>query len=280
MAIDPGAEPYYADEMGFFTKAGLKATVQSLPNANAMVAALVAGDIDIGFLGVNILEQAHAKGIPLIAVAPAAVVDPSRHVVFMMVRNGVSIASAKDFEGKTVGSSPLRSIGELAMDTWVDKNGGDSSKIKYLDLPYPAVPAAFEQGRIDAAIIVEPFATLSKPNAHAFGPDPMTAIAPSWLGNTYVCTKAWAAAHPDQIARFAAALRETAGWANKNPDQTATILAKYSKASVASIQSGARALFSDQKLTPAMFQPTIDVLVRYKEIDGLKADELVYQSPR
>jgi ABC-type nitrate/sulfonate/bicarbonate transport system substrate-binding protein len=51
--IDPGAEAYYADEMGFFNKDGLKATVQTLPNALTVIAALMSGNLDIGFVGIN-----------------------------------------------------------------------------------------------------------------------------------------------------------------------------------------------------------------------------------
>ncbi len=229
----------------------------------------------------NNLETAYAKGLPLVAVAPASVIDASRgHIVYVLVRNGVAITTPKDLEGKTIGSSPLRSIGELATDLWVDKNGGDSNKIKYLELPFPAVPAALEQGRIDGAIIVEPFATLSKPYAHVIGPDPMTVVGDGWLGNAYVTTKAWAAAHPDLIAHFVTAIHDTADWANKNPDQTAVILSKYTKAPVATIQSGARARFGLQ-LTPAIIQPSIDLMVRYKQIDKrYLADEIIYQAPK
>ena len=221
--IDPGAEPYYADEMGFFTKAGLKATVTTVPNANAMVASIVSGGIDVGFLGINVIEEAYAKGVPLVIIAPAAVVDSTRRVVYMMVRNGVPITTAKDFEGKTIGSSPLRSIGELAMDLWIDKNGGDSSKVKYLDLPFPAVPWRCSRAASTVRSSSSRSPSMSKPYATTIGPDPMTVVGDGALGNAFACTKAWAMAHPDLVAKFAAAMRDTADWANKNPDQSATI---------------------------------------------------------
>jgi len=45
----------------------------------------------------------------------------------------------------------------------------------------------------------------------------------------WFATTAWADAHPDLVRRFAAAMRETALWANRNPAQSLPILVKYIK---------------------------------------------------
>jgi ABC-type nitrate/sulfonate/bicarbonate transport system substrate-binding protein len=82
------------------------------------------------------------------------------------------------------------------------------------------------------------------------------------------------------VAKFAAAIRDTADWANKNPDKSAVILSKYTNATVAMIQSAPRSRFVD-KVTPAIVQPTIDLLLRYKQIPtAFKPEEIIYQAPR
>jgi hypothetical protein len=43
-------------------------------------------------------------------------------------------------------------------------NGGDSSTVNFVEIPFPAMPAALETGRIDAASVAEPFIGVAKKN--------------------------------------------------------------------------------------------------------------------
>ena len=279
--LDAGAEALYAADMGFFAKAGLNVTGQIIPNGNVVIESLVSGAIDVGYVGITYLEVASQKGLPLVAIAPAGYLDASKtRVGYLMIRNGVEVKTPKDLEGKTIASFPLQSVGQLATNYWIDKNGGDSSKVKYLEVPFGATAGAMQQGRVDGAILVDPFATAAKSVATVFGPDPFAAVAPVWLGGAFVTTKAWAAAHPDQIKRFVAAIRETADWANKNQAKSAAILSKYTQIDIAIINASPRVLYDDT-LKAARIQPTIDLIARYKLIDApFKADAVVYQVPK
>jgi NitT/TauT family transport system substrate-binding protein len=279
--IDAGAEALYAADMGFFTKAGLNVTTQIIPNGNVAIESLLSGAIDVAYVGITNLEIAYKKGLPLVAIAPAGYLDSSKtRVGYLIIRNGVDVKTPKDLEGKTIASFPLKSVGELATNYWIDRNGGDSSKIKYLEVPFAATVGALQQGRVDGAILIDPFATASKSVGYVFGPDPFAAVAPVWLGGAFVTTKAWAAAHPDQVRRFVASIRETADWANKDQGKSALILSKYNQMDVAVINASPRVLYYDS-LKPAMIQPTIDLVARYKMIDApFKAEEIIYQAPR
>ena len=68
--IDLGAEALYAEDLGFFRKAGLNVQLSILANGN-----VVAGGFrwfgDIGQANVVALATAHANGIPFMIVAPA-----------------------------------------------------------------------------------------------------------------------------------------------------------------------------------------------------------------
>ena len=277
---DTGSLPFYALDMGFFKKAGLSTDLQVLRNGDSILEALVGGSLDVGSIQITAIESAYKRGIPLVIIAPGAVYDAGKgRGMYLMVRNGVPIETAKDFEGKTVDSVVLKSIGQLATNQWIDQNGGDSSKVKYIEVPFSATVAALQQARFDAAIAVEPYATEAKPFAHVVGPDPLSAVGKYFFITAYVSTRAWADAHPDQIRRFLAAVRESGAWANKNADKSALILSKYTKTDIAAINASSRAIFADQ-LRPALVQPTIDLAARYKLIDTpFKADEIIYHAP-
>ena len=279
--IEVSSEPFYAADMGYFAKNGLTADIQLQSNATVTIEGLLSGSLDVGAVGINNLEQAYAKGIPLVAIAPASIYDAARvRVISMLVRNGAAIDSAKDFEGKTIGTFPLQSMGTLAMNMWIDSNGGDSTKVKYIEVPFPATAATLQQGKIDGAVGIEPFATQAKPFARTIGPDPFSAIGKIWQVNVFVATKAWAVAHPDLVRRFAAAIRDTADWANRNPDKAIDIYVKNTKADPAVLKSISRPIFGDV-LRASMLQPTIDLMVRYKQIPAaFKPEDIMYQQPK
>ena len=41
----------------------------------------------------------------------------------------------------------------------VRKAGGDPAKVKFVELPFPDMPAALQAGQVDAIFVVEPFLT-------------------------------------------------------------------------------------------------------------------------
>jgi hypothetical protein len=74
---------------------------------------------------------------------------------------------------------------------------------------------------------------------------------------------------------FAAAMRETAVWANTNPPRSGQILAKYTKIDPTVISTMARTHFGEQ-LSPALTQPLIDVATKYDKFNSFPAQELLY----
>src|SRR5699024_6993677 len=72
------------------------------------------------------------------------------------------IEEPRDLEGKSVAVNTLRTMGEVSINDLVESDGGDPSKINYVELGFPDMPAALEQGNIDAAWVPEPFQTILK----------------------------------------------------------------------------------------------------------------------
>ena len=155
--IDSGAEPFYALDLGIFAKHGLNVELIPGKNGSAMVAAVAGNAADIGYSDVGALSKAYSKGIKLTAVAPAALWTDAAPVNQMIVAKSSSIHDAKDLNGKVFAVPGLATGSEYASRAWIDKNGGDSNSVKFIELPYPAMAPALEAGRIDAAYVAEPF---------------------------------------------------------------------------------------------------------------------------
>ncbi len=279
-ATENGAEPDYAKEMGFFTKAGLDVDIQTLNSSAAVAAAIASGAVDTGFVTIDVAAAIHQKNIPLVVLAPAAeYVSPgSERTSALILPANSTVQQAKDLNGKVIAASALHSLAETAPRAWIDQNGGDSSTIKFVELPFPAMPAALDSGRIDAAWVTEPFLGVARTRGRVlvYGFD---GISKHFLIGAWFATPQWAQGHPDLVKRFAAAIHDTAVWANKNQARTGEILATYLKIDPAVIATMARTHYAES-MTPALLQPLVDVSAKYNGFSAFPAQELILPSAR
>jgi NitT/TauT family transport system substrate-binding protein len=273
--IDSGAEPFYAQDLGIFQKYGLSVELIPGKNGAAMVASVAGGAADIGYSDVGALSTAYTKGVKFMAVAPAALWTDAAPVNQLIVEKTSSIRTAKDLSGKVLAVPGLNTGTEFASRAWIDKNGGDSNSVKFIELPYAAMSAALDAGRIDAALVAEPFLAGAKKNGRLLA-YPDDAIAKEDLRTVWFASPEWAAAHPDVVKRFAAAMRETALWANQKANQakSAAILVKYTNVDPTVIASIIRAAYGVE-LTSSLIQPQIDVTARYSNFTTFPAKDLI-----
>jgi NitT/TauT family transport system substrate-binding protein len=160
---------------------------------------------------------------------------------------------------------------------WIDKNGGQSSAVKFIEVPLPALPAALQQGRVDAAWLAEPFIHAAEPFARTFA-ECFDAVAPTWMLGGWFTTPAWASAHHDAVDAFRAVMSKTATWANANQAQTAVILAKYANLDPNLLKNMHRIAYGTRP-EAAQLQPVIDLAARYGAIAAtFPAQELLYSS--
>lgn len=277
VAVDALAVPFYAQEMGFFAKAGLNVTIQQISNGAAITAGVVSGSFDVGGSNVGSLIIAASKKLPIALVSPAGEYNGKEPVLCVLTLKSSPIKTAKDLEGKIVGTSPLGSIGQYVTNLWMDKNGGDSAKLKWIELAFSQAQAALVEGRIDAAVVSEPFVTQNLGIARILAA-PYAAVGPRVQTTAYFSTTSWAQANPQLVSRFVAVMRDTAAWANENPGKSGEILAHYSKIGRNLIATMSRVHYSE-KLLPALIQPTIDMMAKYKVIEApFDAGTMLYRS--
>jgi NitT/TauT family transport system substrate-binding protein len=259
--IDAGSEVYYAQTMHFFEKAGITVEITGMNSGGAVTTAVVAGAADIGQSNAVSLAEAHEHGVPVVFVAPANSYSLKASQAGLLVLNDSPIHNARDFAGKTVGISGLRGITEAGTLNWIDKNGGDSKTVRFLDLPFPEMASAVAAHRIDAALVTEPVLSAAL-NTKQFRvvADPYSAIASDFLMGGWFATPAWVKAHPQAAAAFAKAIHETARWANTHHAESAVILESVSNAHMGTAVH--RVPFAEA-LRASDLQPLIDVCAKY-----------------
>jgi NitT/TauT family transport system substrate-binding protein len=274
--IEPTCEAYYAKEGGFFDRAGLDVDIIASPSTVAIAAALVTGTYDIAYATVSTLATAHAKGLPFVIIAPSGVIYGDKSIAGIMVGVNSPIQTGKDFNGKTFGTSGLNTLAEYLPRAWVDKNGGDSSTMKFVEIPFPQIGDAIAAGRIDGGYLVEPFISQAKQrNVARFLASGDDAIAPIYLASAWYAMGPWARAHPDVVARFSAAITDAGKWAMANPQKVVPIIATHLKSDPAVVAASPRTKFED-KLVTAQIQPWIDITARYAKFPTFPTSEIVY----
>lgn len=275
--VDTAAEIFIAQDMGFFAKQGLDVQIEPGTNGSAIAAAVSTDAVDIGYSDLVTLAKAHLKGIDFVAVAPAAIWTSAVPTAALVVQTNSPIRTAKDLAGKVIAIPGLATLAEYSPRAWIDQNGGDDTTVKFIEMPYSAMPAAITAGRIDVAYISEPYLADVGSSVRVLG-YAHNATAKEFLQSAWFTTSQWAKVHPELVRRFAAAMRETAIWANQkaNYARSGEILAKYSKTDPAVIAKMARATFGIA-LTAASIQPAIDVAVKFGSLTAFPASVLIYK---
>ncbi len=229
-ANDSNAEGFYAVENGFFKQAGLNVEMTQFNNGDAAAAAMAAGSIDIGIQPPMQIAQGVTRGLPFTIVAAGAMNTVNAPAGIICVAKNSPLRNAKDLEGKTIAINSLKSSSENLLDAWLAKNGADVSKIKILELPSAQMAAALERGTIDAAELFEPAYTAAMTRgAIRMLANPTSAMRNEYLQTAWYTTKQFAAQNPDAIKKFAAAIYQTARWANAHPRDSGAVLVKLSK---------------------------------------------------
>lgn len=149
--------------------------------------------------------------------------------------------------------------------------------MKFVELPFPAMGAALAAHRVDAAYNIEPFLTASKDSFRVLG-NAAASISDRFMGTGWLATDTWINAHPDVAARFAAAIHQTAIWANANHKESAAILLRYTKIDPDVAATMNRVEYA-LTLQPSLLQPTIDVASKYSGDPVISASELIWTPP-
>ncbi|HXP92287.1 MAG TPA: ABC transporter substrate-binding protein, partial [Candidatus Binatia bacterium] len=116
--IESSAEAYYADEAGFFKRAGLDARVSAMSSAGAIVAAAMGGALDVVPTNCVTMAQAYAKGLPLYLVAPGAIYSSSEPTTELAVTPDSTYRAPRDLNGKRIAVLTLGGFLQIATQNW------------------------------------------------------------------------------------------------------------------------------------------------------------------
>lgn len=277
MALTDGVTPVlYGNQIGIFKDAGLD--VQLIPGNSgaALAAALAGGALDIAASSLMPLLTGYTHGIPLRIIAGSSIYSPAAPTSEICVAKISRINSVADLNGTTIAMVAVRSLDQVGIMALVDKSGGNSATLKFLETPGSLLLGALQHGRAEAASISEPnlAIALDSGDLRTLG-DPYAGIANGVMIAAFFCTPAFVAQNRRVIERFTSVLYRATAYTNTHHAETVALLAEYAHMDPDLVRRMTR-LTNATSLDLRMIQPAVDAAAKYKYIDArFNAKELL-----
>lgn len=260
-------------DKGFFKEQGIDLELTNVTGGAAAVPGVLNGELDLAFGNVMSLMVAQGQGLPLELVANGTSTSGVGGKDFsgIVVPKGSDIASPADLEGKTVGVNNLKNIGDTTVRSAVEADGGDPSKVKFSEVPFPEAPAALTKGNVDAAWVLEPFLSKAVSEGGTVISWNYVEMSPKLDIAGYFTTSKLIASDPDLIKKFQTAMTKSLSYAQDHPDEVRDVVGTYTE-----IDAATRASMTLPKFTPEFDREAAKTLadagVKYGTLD--KAPDL------
>jgi len=155
---------YIADELGYFSAAGIAVDMQQINAAPTLVQAIATGQLDVA--GISVTPGLFASVALKINLRIVGDKQSYRHGFsgMRLIAGPKSIlaseaATIAGLRGKTVALSAKPGVTYYLLDRVLASQNLTLSDVKIVELPYPSMYPAFTTGAIDAAISLEPSLT-------------------------------------------------------------------------------------------------------------------------
>jgi ABC-type nitrate/sulfonate/bicarbonate transport system substrate-binding protein len=124
--------------------------------------AFEAGAIDLASSSANGVIFAAAEGVAAKIIASVSRESTRGFSTGYYVKENSPIKSVTDIKGRTVGVNGFMTSGHLWLLAALEKNGLAESDVTITPVPFPAMQEALEAGKIDVAMLPQPFAALAE----------------------------------------------------------------------------------------------------------------------
>ena len=277
MKIVDNASLFMGMERDFFKQQGLELELVPMAGGATILPGVASGDLQFGWSNVISLYQAYLEGFGFKFVSGGATnIKGSNDTHAIQVLKDSPIKQARDLEGKTIAVNTLNNIVQLMALAWLEKNGANAAKVKFVEIPFPQMEAALVSGRVDAISAQEPFVASSvgkgvtRVLAHNWSD-----VAPRFLVASWFASDNWIQKNKATSQSFVRAVNQGIDAINGDREGTRGLMAKWTGLSPELAQKVALPLF-EKSVSEKDVQVTIDLAFKYKLIPrSFKAAEII-----
>lgn len=207
LGVSSDAGIFIALDKGYFREQGLELSLERFGIGADQMALLGAGRLDIASGAPSpTLFNAVARGLPVAVVADKGSLRKGFGFNVLVVRKTLvdsgQFKGLSDLRGRVLGSASPASI--VTFENYlILKKGGLGAKdvtTEYMD--FADQPAAMANGKIDAAVMVEPFATAAEARGIGKIIMPLDEILPDFQTSVIYYNTVWAREHPEEARRW------------------------------------------------------------------------------
>jgi NitT/TauT family transport system substrate-binding protein len=270
---------YLGMQKGFFAAEKLTIRPRLQGSGAAILPAVVSGRNDVGFSNTTTLIIASAQGKPVKIISQGDIggKGPEDAPDALLVGEDSRIRAPEDLQGRTVGVNSLRNVGPLTINRALERFGVDYRSVRYVEVPFAEASAALESGRVDAAWVVEPFATQLKSSGARVLFNPFVETSADLTVATYFTTEGFIEENPGVVRRFVRAMNRSLAYARTHSPEVRRVVSTYTDIPPATL-----AQMRLPQWEPDLHEDTIrltsDLAAKYgwvKEAPGV--DELIHR---
>jgi NitT/TauT family transport system substrate-binding protein len=268
---------------------GMQTSVEALASGDLMAARFIAGEAKVGILPANVAAKIAASGKPIQLAAVTGL------GMLSLLSSDPSITGISDLKGKSIAVAGQGAIPDYIFRKILSTYQIDPANDVKLDysLAYPEIAQSLIAGRINLALIPEPFATMARQgNSNLVQ---VSDIQAEWekaggQGNypitVLVVDAAFAKANPAAIKTIMDAVKDSIEWVKQNPAEAGTLVEKYDlglKAAVVTVAiPRSNYAFMDAKAARPALTAMYETLLEFApdSIGGKLPDDSFYWNAR
>jgi NitT/TauT family transport system substrate-binding protein len=259
-----GTSFYLAAQNRTFVKDHLSAAPELMTSGAQSIPLLLNGQIQFSVSDAVAAIKAISQGVPLEIVAQGPIVspDPRKDNAGLLVGRGITRVG--ELAGKTVAVNALGSFSELAAERSIDLAGGDSSKVKFVELPIPQMIAAVKAGTVAGAAISEPFLSEGKAAGLKDLMPILYRVFPDAPMVVYVTSTSYASSHPQVVREFASAMTTANATLSTSPATLKSVGAHVAKMTAGQIANVILPTYVPTPVSIGALQNVMKVMMEYE----------------
>ena len=223
------ASLFYAQDSGIFKQHGLNVNFVAQASPVAVEASMASGTEQFGFITTPVLINLASKGVSAKCVSSvdgSEPSDPADDSTVLVAGKGSGITSVKDLAGKNIAEVQLTSLNSLAVEILAKQAGIDPTSIHQIAIPFAQMPAALAQGRVQAAVIVAPFAATATSEGATVITHPNVDLFPNGTVTCLDAMGSYISANPAIVAEFRAAMDQSIAYSQTHESVVKQTLVK------------------------------------------------------
>lgn len=256
-----------AIDRGFFKAEGLDVKTEVVAGGAVGIQKLLGGSIDLtlgAYIGTFLAQEKGAGKFKYVAdsygAAPGAFV--------LMVKKDSPIKSAADLRGKKIAVNTFKNVSQMTAEVQMKVAGVSATQDQFVEKAYPDMPAALENGQVDAAAMVEPFITVESKAGGRIIADAMAGPTQDLPVAGWLTTESVADKYPKTMAAFQRALGKAQELVANDRKIVEEVLPNYTKIDAATAAVIALGSYPTS-LSETRLQRVVDLM---KEYNYLKTD--------